>query len=180
MSVKKSRNSKRTLIVLLLILLPIAIYLGIQIFGLYQLSYIFSTHPATNEDKALYKNYEAYAKKVMPSNFKLLESNQSPGTIDAATAVTQRYKISSTRKDVLNELVPIFKSDGYSFTESLAGTDIQGWQLFMKNSTSSDTYPLSISVTFIPSDPPCGPPGVSGCPLFPTIVKEVGISWNSQ
>lgn len=141
-------------------------------------------------DRSVFNNYEAFAKNVMPANFKLIETTEDHYAIDAPTQVVQRYLISSTRNTVLAELRPIFESRDYTINIVSFGGNLNDMQDFNSIKNQRQYYPTDINIAFIPNDCDTPPPGMPpGCVKYGwrdprhtmhTTVKEVDISWEAR
>jgi hypothetical protein len=68
-------------------------------------------------EKKTFNNYKIFSEKIMPSNFTSIESQELPGSIDTSYQLVQTFRVSSTRKGVIEQLQPIFQK--YDFTRVL-------------------------------------------------------------
>jgi hypothetical protein len=113
------------------------------------------------EDK-MFQTYEVLSQKIIPSNFALIQTREFRGSIDATAHVQQTFKVSSIRKEVIEQLEPIFKSHGFRTSSR------EDYRWYLYNSTTS------VRIDFFPEYPSNNPePDLSS-----TKVEEITIWWS--
>jgi hypothetical protein len=110
-------------------------------------------------EKKTFNNYKIFSEKIMPSNFTLIESQELPGSIDTSYQLVQTFRVSSTRKGVIDQLQPIFQKydfrtvDLYTTTESATNSQV----VYYHDNWSLTNDKTGIWINFFPADPPQRP-----------------------
>ena len=143
------------------------------------------TNKQSTSDNQVFKNYEAFSKKVVPANFVLTDTKYEPFGVDMPPAVDQTFRISSTRKAITEEFKQRLESKGYSFRPAIYSSGSYSDGQYFFRDTTDRIYPAAIQIVFTPSDTICNNPSpdvmmqcVSHNPL--STVTEVNIAWEAR
>jgi hypothetical protein len=148
--------------------------LGIIIFPIVNFV-IYNAWTASLQNKAFQK-YEVFSQKIIPENFNLVETQNHPSTMSEPTGVEQTFRVSSTRREIIEQLEPIFKQYGFR-----TYNDNTQKSYFHRTSPQDDNYDdrwylngptTSILIEFFPDDT-FNPPQP-----FPYKVEQVTIWWS--
>ena len=136
---------------------------------------------ARNLENKMFQKYEVFSKKIMPSNFILVETHEYPSTFSETTKVEQTFRVFSTRKEIIGQLEPLFKQYGFrTYIDNTIGsfhlyitrgpTIVPQYEVddrwYLRNSTTS------IEIKFFPDDTSAHPQP------FPYKVEKITIWWS--